>query len=591
ADRERVISASEGIFQRFSGMLKQTIYEKELSTSLGLLKKGLPLYFSTLSPLEKSLTIRAGEFAAGRLQRLKETSEDFAKRFSDESSKALGAASEEERIQRLWEFPGTPAAQRVIDDLSGAAGLAAADARTRRWRLADAARICGLELPDDLASFVRVPAPADELLGVPKTEEKLSFKDEDGTAWLVLERRGNRHQHSNVLFLGGRIRKRFDNKFVVTAVDMNTSKTLWQTPPFRLRGKGEEPGFFEAFVSGDQVVVHGLYDVLAFQIADGKELWRHRVPFDFEIRHAEMNGDMLILAGEAETLALYLFSESPAGELAWQEKEEGDIYLQPYFHNDRLVSVRKLPFNVTVRYRSTGKLIGRLSVPDLSLHREHPLFETGHEALSTAHEGSRLVLTDGWYFINIDIEKMRIVWKRYIDANDTTRSPPIRFALGGDYLAIVKEDFDVKSIYMLSSSTGEILWHTDPKVADTPRPIHSMMIAGDKLFGIGIHPGQGFYWKSMDCKTGKTVFQMEVKGYQARPHVTLIRNIYGRHAVALIKDRQDFEMKSLNTETGKVDYTIRKKGVGTFGEHGRVSATVQDSKLVLLSKDEVGVAR
>lgn len=593
AERERITQSSDAIFDRFKGLVGKSIYEKEVSTSLSLIKQGLPLYFSTLSPLQKTLTVRAGELAASRLFALKKQSQEFAGSMDVAALSALTQTdSEDERLQRLWEFPGTPAAQKVIDDLSTTlTQLSPANARMRRWHLADAARICRLNLTPEVEKAVHViPGRPDPL--VPSTSEtQLKFEDEGGTAWLVLERRGNRQDHANLLFLGGRVRKRFDNKFIVTAVDLNDGKTLWQTPPFRLKGKGEEPGFFEAFMIGDQVVVHGLFDVIAFGIGDGKELWHYRAPFDFEIRHAEMNGDLLILAGEAETLALYLFSDSPAGEVAWQEKEDGDIYLPPYFHKDRLVSVRKLPFNVTVRYRSTGKLIGRLAVPDLSLHQNHPLFETGHEALSAAHEDNHLVLTDGWYYINIEIEKMRIVWKRYIDANDTTRNPAIRFALGGEYLAVVKEDFDVKTIYMLSSRTGEILWNTDPKVAETPRPMHSMMIVGEKLYGIAIHPGQGFYWKAMDCKTGKTEFQMEVKDYQAKPEVRLFPRPFGNFAIALIKDRQEFEIKTLNLQTGEVAYTLKKKGVGDFGEHGRVSATVQSQKVILLSKDELGIAK
>ena len=39
----------------------------------------------------------------------------------------------------------------------------------------------------------------------------------------------------------------------------------------------------------------------------------------------------------------------------------------------------------------------------------------------------------------------------------------MRFALKGDYLAVVKQDYDVKAIYMLSSRTGEVLWQHGPE--------------------------------------------------------------------------------------------------------------------------------
>jgi len=34
-------------------------------------------------------------------------------------------------------------------------------------------------------------------------------------------------------------------------------------------------------------------------------------------------------------------------------------------------------------------------------------------------------------------------------------------------------------------------------------------------------------------------------------------------------------------------HAVKVKGVGDFGEHGRVSATVQNGRLVLLSKDKL----
>jgi len=377
---------------------------------------------------------------------------------------------------------------------------------------------------------------------------------------------------------------------------MKTGKVVWQgkeewgdrvTEEISLRGKGNEPGFFEAIVYGDLVVVHGLYDVLAFELAGGKLRWRYQVPFDFEIKQAVANGDLLMLCGKAETVALYLLTEDPRGEVAWQEKEEGDIYVAPYFHGERLVSVRKLPFNVTVRYRSTGKLMGRLALPDLSMQEEHPLLKAGPRELPAVHDGRLLALSDGWYYLMVDIEKMKVEWKRLIDNSDPTREPAMRFALRGDYFAVVKEDFDQKTIYMLSSRTGEVLWSTDPKVAGSPQPMHSLLIEGDRVYGIGVHAGQGFYLVARDCQTGKAFFTREEKGYDSPPEVRLVPGLFGEYLVTMLRDRQDFELKVFEVKAGKLVQQVRSKGVGDFGEHGRVSATVQNAKLLLLSKDKL----
>jgi len=527
-------------------------------------------------------------------------------------------------------------------------------------------------VPEACRGRVAAPPPSDAAapLGLPFAEREDPFSTKQETAWLVLERRGDRAVRPALAFLGGRVKKRLDYfNFVLAAVDLATGKTLWQgtqnwgdrwTDELRLKGKGNEPGFFEAFVCGDGgwrpapgpkappsangssravVVVHGLYDVLAFALADGKLRWRYQVPFDFEIRHALMSGDLLVLAGRAETVALYVPTDDPRGEVAWQEKEEGDLYIPPSFCGDRLVSFRKLPFNATVRYRATGKLLGRLALPDLSLHDAHPLLDDGPRQLPVARDGKLFVVSDGWYYIAVDTDRMKVVWKRLIDQNDPTREPALRLALKGDYLAVVKEDFDRKAIYMLSSRTGEILWHTDPKDGDSPQPMHSMVIAGDAIYGIGVHPGQGFYFVGLDCRTGKRLFKRnEQAGYQGKPEVALLPTLFGPHAVApdlpqvpnlppnlpqvpnlppnlpqvpnlppnlpqvgnlrevkeirthaiaLVKDRQDFEVKAFDVRTGSLDAAVRAKGVGDFGEHGRVSATVQDGKLVLFSKDKL----
>jgi outer membrane protein assembly factor BamB len=200
-------------------------------------------------------------------------------------------------------------------------------------------------------------------------------------------------------------------------------------------------------------------------------------------------------------------------------------------------------------------------------------------------------VSDSWYYIAVDIERMKVVWKRLLDNNDPTREPAMRFCLKGDYLAVVKQDFDRKAIYMLSSRTGEALWRTDPKDAASPRPMYSMLISGGKLYGIKPHPGQGFYFAAVDCKTGKDIYRpREQKGYGGKPQVQLLGRLYGGHAVARVKDRQNFEVKVFDVTNGKMVHAVKVKGTGDFREHGRVSATVQGGALLLLGKNDLRAA-
>ncbi|MFO7897611.1 MAG: PQQ-binding-like beta-propeller repeat protein, partial [Planctomycetota bacterium] len=277
AETDRLMKLARGVFDEAESRVEQT-FEQELDRTITLLRRGLPLYFSTVSPLPKTLTVRAGELASTRLIRLQQRSPAFAKSFAATARRELEGRPAREQLHRLWEFPGTPAAQTILAQQFAEADKLEFVARKRRmWRLADAARICHLDVPDAHRPEVtaakrrpgRFPVKAEA------DERSHDFADKEGTARLVLERRGDRGTHPHLLFVGGRTRKRLDNKFSLVALDLRTGEVAWDTGSrIRLKGKGQEPGFHEAFVLGDLVVVHGLYDVLAFSIDDGSLRWR-----------------------------------------------------------------------------------------------------------------------------------------------------------------------------------------------------------------------------------------------------------------------------------------------------------------------------
>ncbi len=588
---QQILDTSAQVMDTNSKLVKGLLYGPAMTRSVNLLKRGLPLYLSTVSPLPKTLHVRAGDLAASKLRKICQGDEAFAKATEALAARNFSGKTPEEQRHRLVEFPGCKSSQRTLNELFKQADAEKTErGRKKLWQLADIARSSHLTVPAEVKAKVNAPASAPKPIALvqPVKSREHTLEGGEGTAWLVLERRGNRTSHPDLMFLGGRVKKRLDNKFILNCMELSTGKTKWSTgSTVRLRGLGQEPGFFEAFVHGDLVVVHGQYDALAFNIADGKMKWRYRVPFNFEIKHAEMSGEVLVLSGKSETVALYVPTANENGEVMWQEKEDGDLYIAPYFYGDRWVSVRKLPFNVTVRYRTTGKLIGRLALPDLTLHDVHPLLDKGPEAVPTAHEGKLLMLTDEWYYIALDITTLTTSWKRLIDQNDVTRRPAMRFALGGDYFVVIKEDYDQKTIYMLSSKTGEVLWNTDIKVASSPRPTFSNFILDGKLYGLEPHPGQGFYVSCRDAKTGKKIYRQEVKGYQSKPVASLTPHPFGSSLVVWVQDRQEFELRVFDFKTGKASDTVHEKGVGSFGVHGRVSATIQNGRLVLVSKDKM----
>jgi hypothetical protein len=59
--------------------------------------------------------------------------------------------------------------------------------------------------------------------------------------------------------------------------------------------------------------------------------------------------------------------------------------------------------------------------------------------------------------------------------------------------------------------------------------------------------------------------------------------------VMQLQDRQDFDVLVFDRATGKLLHNVKKKGVGPFGVHGRVSTTTQNGRVILLSKDKLGL--
>jgi outer membrane protein assembly factor BamB/tetratricopeptide (TPR) repeat protein len=601
ADRDAAAATLKDITRRTALRVKGNRYDNLISAAAEQSPTVLALHYSALSPAPRDLTMPAGDVAIRELLALRNQDPQFVNTFNKQAATMLEKASEREQIKRLMEFPGTAVGQTVFSNLlvntfesvgSARTPDAATVSRKRLFQLAHIGRLCAFEPPATMAARLAPPLrPRPVSLAMSMRDRELNFEEERSPAWLVLERRGTPALNPNLMFLGARVKTRVDHKFLLYALDMETGKTVWKATEqrvgqwfdeIRLKDQGEEPGFFEAFVLDGQVIVHGLYDVLAFGIDDGKLRWRYQTPTGFEIEHALTSGNILFLCGPTETVALYAKTEDPRGEVLWQNKELGSNYIAPYVVGERLVLLRTMPSSLTIRDRGTGRLVGRLTLPDLRTDAEHPLLETGPAGPPAAWDKNRVVVCSYSHYLMLDVETLKIVWKRPIDVTTDT---PLRLTLNGDYLAIIKRNYDVKAIYMLSSKTGAVLWQTDPKDSKTPQPIYSMLIRDGKLYGIKDHPGQGFYLVGLDAATGKPLFPtVEQKGYGGKPVVRLNNAVYGNILVTRIQDRQDFQIKLFDIAKGSLLHTVKVKGVGEFGSHGRASAAVLPRGVALMGK-------
>jgi len=587
----RTAKAASSAIDAAAGKVHREFFTEPAARGIELMRASLPLYLSTVSPLPRTLTVEAGPLATQRLLALTGRQREFAAAFHEQARAARAKAAPEERLQFVRRFPGTPAAAQAMADLFAEAGKATGLARRRQlWQLGEIAALTGTAVPQAHRAetlFRAAPRPR-RPLRMPMKDRSVSFEDPTGGLRMVLARRGDLATRPELVFVGGRAKKRLDNKFEVACVDAQTGRKLWVTRNIRLKGKGQEPGFAEAFVRGPVVVVHGFHDVLALSLADGTVRWRYAAPFDFEIAHATAAGDVLVLSGTSHTIALYVPTESRAGEVVWTAPEAGEPYAPPYAQGERLISIRHLPSGVTVRRIGTGRMLGRLELPDLSRFARHPLIEGGPETLPVAKSGDRLFVTDGWYYIAVDAARMRIAWKRLIEANDHTRQPPMRLTAGEGVLLALKQDYQTPAMVAFDAATGRRLWRTDPENDAIARPMHSAVISGGRIYGLTPGTGRSFSLHALDAATGRELAKWSAREtYQTKPAVELFDDAFGGSLVARVQDRQTFELIALDGKTCRPLHTIPCKGVGPWDIPGRVSATVQAGRLMLMNADRL----
>jgi outer membrane protein assembly factor BamB/tetratricopeptide (TPR) repeat protein len=492
----------------------------------------------------------------------------------------------------------------------------------------------------------------------PEKGRQLTFQpqDQENTVHLILPQYGDRAGAEDFLFLGGRAQKRLDNKFVLTCYDLKQNKLLWATKDIRLKGKGDEAGFAKVFlralsrepkasalqnaefgmrnsewpgegtigsppsaISGQSgpptsspkpqtpatiphsafriphspealAITHGLYDVLAFDLATGDIRWRYLVPFDFEIQSSLMFADLLLLSSPTQTIALY----APTGEVAWESKETGDLYTEPFVVDDRLVTVRYLPSGVTARKITTGRLLAYLELPDLSRNEDHPLIQDGPRArpVDTDSERGLIVVTDGFYYIVIDARTMTIRWKRLIDASDPTQDPAMRLKLGAaedgaPLLWVLKQDFDQKAMWVLDAATGEVLWHTDPKKPRESEPMYGALFHGGRVYGLQVTDANTWRLLGFEARTGKKVLDWQSPPFAVKPEAVLDRRVSGAYLLVRLADQQEFSTVVYDVAAKRPAHQALVKGMGPYGVAGRVSYTVQGGYLAMLTKTEL----
>lgn len=565
-----------------------SIYKAEANKALDLSLGSFPLYLSSVSPLPKELTVRTGDLAILKFIELLKKSSGYESEYNKSGDTELAGDKIDQLMYHVWKYPNTAKGQETFNKICSLAGALPEEEKRDAWRrLGHLAKICKFKLPNDLTAFLSYSEKVDTKDINPangdKTYEVGNFKD---GIMITMEREGDDSISPNLMFISVKLPKKIGFRFSVVCFDLAQGKEVWRKEEFRLKDLGKEPGFFKAYVYKDIVVVNGMYDVFGFNIKDGNQLWHYKAPYSLEIYEATMSGNIFVISGANETIALQVDTKSSVGEVAWQQKEDGNIYFKPYFVNEYFISVRKYPFNITSRHRTTGSLLMRLAIPDLSQVESHPLIKDGPTALPVARYDRYVVVTDEKYVIVYDVVKMEMVWKTLLSNVDLSKDVKMLVSVNEKYVILVKEDYDRKAIYCYSLQTGDILWATDPTNSGSLQAIYSLVLEGDTLYGIGEHPGQGFFFVAYDCASGKQKYRKLNEGFSSTPLVKVRDVVYGKTIAIEVQDRKDFYIMVMDKNTGNVLKKITDKGDGPIGEVGRVAITVQDGFPVLFSKSQ-----
>jgi tetratricopeptide (TPR) repeat protein len=201
-------------------------------------------YFLAVANVWREQVVETRSFMAQRLRRLlTRAPAEFRKTYESGAGAELGRYKDRSVSERLlWCWPEAPAAKQKKNELSEAAsGLPSVEKQAALWRLGDLAGACGLGESGVRAGLV-TPAPAVLASGAGFGEVEAKNEDPDMVR-LTLPQRGElKEETAHLLFVGGRKRRTYANRFLVMCWDMKDNKKLWETQEILLQGQTVEGG-------------------------------------------------------------------------------------------------------------------------------------------------------------------------------------------------------------------------------------------------------------------------------------------------------------------------------------------------------------
>jgi len=624
-DRKKLVERTgEGI----GHLVKQVppLYAKVVEQFAEWERAALDDYFLAVADVGTEYVVETRSVMARRLRELlSRAPREFRGEYEKLAAEELKRYDDVEVGERLlWCWPESEAAkQRIKELVRETASLKPIERQAQVWRFTDLAGTCGLGeklIQGGKTGLVPAPPPRSMASGAGMSEAGGKNEDPDMVR-LTLPQKGNVEDTAHLLFVGGRKKRAYGNRFTILCWNMKENRKEWESREILLHGKvvggeGFEVGFEEVFIHEGLAIVHGQYDVVALDWRAGRELdqkgkkekkWHFRVPLGFEIQTADLFGDVLTLCGRGSTVAI-----SPkTGEIVWDSSEMGEFYAGPFFHENVMLTVRKSPAEVSFRKVGSGRLLCRLSLPGLTKNRKHPMYALeGAEQSPAAAEAAEevpvafgegyLTVTDGMTYHAVNVGKRRIEWSKSATKLDTSTDPAYRMWIDGGKLFVLKPYYAVLENAVFDVASGEMLWRRreggkkmDQKLrqyagqdeeggkAATGLILSSMVFIDGIVYGVKYQMGATtISLVGMDPVTGKEVMEVKAGGY-GEPEAYVESSWSKDCVVVRVQDGNKFEVWQVDVKEKKIVQKLAAEGYGRLGEYGDASMAWQGPHLAL----------
>ena len=187
--------------------------------------------------------------------------------------------------------------------------------------------------------------------------------------------------------------------------------------------------------------------------------------------------------------------------------------------------------------------------------------------------------------------KGRIRWRRPIDSNDRY-DPPLRFAVRGPYVTVLKRDYTSPAFYVLDAQSGEVKWMKKDQEAVFSA---NLDLRAREIYGI-LAPDlkkRGWVLACLDAETGAEKRRISRNDWDVFPETQIIESdAEGRLAVRILTGKEKpGELWLVDGKGMQGLRTLTMAGEAAFGIAGGKSCVSQDGYWAALAPGKLRICR